>query len=111
MVILKLDQPFYAVGSLVRHVRYGYRGVIVAWDSHCRAPEDWYRSNQTAPPREQPWYHVLVHAAGHSTYAAQTSLERDPDPAPIAHPWLVRFFDAFDGERYQRNAVEWPGLW
>lgn len=111
MVILRLDQPYFPVGSLVKHVRYGYRGVIVAWDPSCRAPADWYRRNQTQPTRDQPWYHVLVHGATHCTYPAQTSLERDPDPGPIVHPWLGRYFEAFDGERYHRNDEPWPGQW
>ena len=52
-------------GHLVRHRRYGYRGVVVALDLECGAGDDWYRSNRTQPDRDQPWYHVLVHGSSH----------------------------------------------
>ena len=51
----------FDVGTLVRHRRYGYRGVIVAFDATCQASDQWYYSNQTQPSHDQPWYHVLVH--------------------------------------------------
>lgn len=100
--------PLYVPGQLVRHRRYGYRGVIVDVDRHCRASQQWYESNQTQPDRSQPWYHVLVHAATHTTYAAQTSLEPDPSGDPIDHPLVPAFFSDFDGQAYQRNEREWP---
>lgn len=91
------------------HRRYGYRGVVVAVDATCAAPDAWYLSNRTRPPREQAWYHVLVHAADHATYAAESNLDSDPDPEPIAHPMLARYFSGFDGQRHLRNDAKWPG--
>ncbi len=51
--------PLYHPGQIVRHRRYGYRGVVVDSDLTCKADEAWYQSNQTQPDRNQPWYHVL----------------------------------------------------
>ena len=96
-------------GDLVRHRRYGYRGVVVQGDAACQADESWYRSNQTQPDRGQPWYHVLVHGSVHTTYAAQENLKADPGGGPIAHPLLEHFFDAFEGTSYLRNDRPWPG--
>ena len=93
----------FAVGELVKHRRYGYRGVIVDVDDFCRAPDEWYNSNQTQPERNQPWYHVLVHDSNSMTYAAQTSLEVDESREPIEHPLVDHFFSRFDGDRYIRN--------
>jgi len=90
-------------GDLVQHRRYGYRGVVVAADASCRASEAWYGANQTQPAREQPWYHVLVHAAMHSTYAAEDSLLPDPSGEPVSHPLLGRFFSGFKDGRHVRN--------
>ena len=103
------ELPAFRVGQVVRHKRYGYRGVIVDFDMACQADAAWYQKNQTQPDRGQPWYHVLVHGAeGTVTYAAQTSLSIDPEPQPVTHPLLVVFFDDFDGVRYERNDVSWP---
>ena len=82
----------FDVGQVVRHKRYGYRGVIVAADGHCRASPQWYFSNQTQPDREQPWYHVLVDGSGTVTYPAQESLLRDDSGQPVTHPLLEAFF-------------------
>ena len=113
MILLRSDlseyqPPKFAAGDLVRHVRYHYRGVVVAHDSKCAADEQWYLSNQTQPDRGQPWYHVLVHESGSVTYPAESSLELDDTAEPIIHPLLDQFFGDFADRRYQRNDIPWP---
>ena len=95
-------------GQLVRHVRYGYRGVVVDVDPCCRASDEWYQSNQTQPDRDQPWYHVLVDGSRITAYAAQTSLQTDNSGRPVSHPLLDAFFCEFTGEGYVRNDRPWP---
>ncbi len=96
-------------GQLVRHQRYGYRGVVVAADPTCMADESWYSGNRTQPDREQPWYHVLVDNSTQVTYAAHSSLEADPSSEPVDHPFIAHFFDGFDDGVYHRNSQPWPG--
>ena len=109
MIAPTAPSPSFACGQLVKHRRYDYRGVVVAFDRYCQAPENWYQSNRTQPERNQPWYHVLVHGSGTVTYAAQTSLEPDESDQPIDHPLVDQFFDHFTGESYHRNDRPWPG--
>jgi len=85
-------QPKFQRGQLVRHRRYGYRGVVVDLDFECLASERWYQSNQTQPDRNQPWYHVLVHETDGATYAAQENLLPDTSGQPVEHPLIERFF-------------------
>ena len=40
------------------------------------------------PPKDEPWYHVLVDGSTQMTYVAERNLEADPDPGPIQHPLL-----------------------
>lgn len=101
--------PYFAPGQLVRHRRYGYRGVVVDFDMTCQAEETWYYANQTQPPRNQPWYHVLVDGTAATTYAAQTSLEADEDTDPIRHPLLDTLFTSFEDGRYERSEVRIRG--
>ena len=108
MIAPTAPQPIFICGQLVRHRRYDYRGVVVAIDLSCAAPEDWYQSNRTQPERLQPWYHVLVHGTGTVTYAAQTSLEPDDSVLPIDHPLVEQYFHNFTGESYLRNNRPWP---
>lgn len=102
------DPPLYSPGQLVRHRRYGYRGVIVDLDLTCQASEEWYRSNRTQPDRNQPWYHVLVDGSPHITYAAQTSLLPDDSGKQVRHHLLPYFFSGFENGRYLRNDRPWP---
>lgn len=102
-----VNEPLYRPGQIVRHRRYGYRGVVVDSDPSCRADEAWYQANQTQPDRHQPWYHVLVDGSSHSTYAAHTSLIVEEAPERISHPLLEHFFSGFDGDGYVRNDRPW----
>lgn len=99
--------PNYQPGDLIRHVRYGYRGVVVEVHDQCRASEDWYRSSVVRPSRKQPWYHILVDCSDTTTYAAQSSLTLDDMGSAIQHPLINHYFDAFKQGRYQRNATPW----
>lgn len=101
-------QPRFRPGHLVKHRRYGYRGVVVDLDRGCQADDDWYLSNRTQPDRDQPWYHVLVHESNQVTYAAQTSLEEDDSQAEVAHPLVPHFFSDFGNGEYLRNDTPWP---
>jgi len=98
----------FEAGQLVRHRRYGYRGVVVAFDHRCLASEHWYRSNKSQPGREQCWYHVLVDGGTHTTYAAEENLEPDDSPMEVRHPLIAHFFSAFADGRYVRNDRPWP---
>ena len=99
----------FAPGDLVRHRRYGYRGVVVSLDARCEAPEHWYLSNLTQPRKDQPWYHVLVDRSHAATYAAEDSLAPDESAEEIVHPLLSEFFEAFRDGRYVRNERPFGG--
>ena len=104
-----MPTPKFAPGELVEHVRYGYRGVVVAVDTICKADPSWYLANNTQPERHQPWYHVFVDDSDVCTYAAESSLRADSVGQAIRHPLLSLFFSGFDGKRHQRNKKPWPG--
>jgi len=101
--------PLFEVGQLVGHRRYGYRGIVVAVDTECRADAAWYGSNRSKPSRDQPWYHVLVHDSDQVTYAAESSLMADDSADDVRHPLLEQFFDEVGDGIYLRNSRHWPG--
>ena len=106
---MRESQPRYSPGQIVRHKRYGYRGVIVAVDAHCTATPEWYMRNKSQPDREQPWYHVLVDGSGSCTYPAEENLLPDTSGRPVEHPLLPSFFSGFENGVYARNDTRWPG--
>jgi len=100
-------EPAFVAGDLVKHRRYGYRGVVVHRDDRCLASNVWYQKNQTQPDRDQPWYYVLVDESDQTTYAAQSSLTTDDQGTCVMHPWVNLYFDGFHGGKYHRNEKPW----
>lgn len=100
----KITQAQFSVGDLVHHRLFDYRGVVVDIDPHFQATDEWYETvAKSRPPKDQPWYHVLVHDAVHATYVAERNLEPDSHPAPINHPMVTQFFAKFENGRYIRE--------
>ncbi len=95
----------FGIGDVIHHLNFDYRGVIVDVDASFQGGEEWYEQMALSrPPKEQPWYHVLVDGADHTTYVAERHLEPDTTGEPIRHPRLARFFDVFRDGRYQRQS-------
>ncbi|WP_018875471.1 MULTISPECIES: heat shock protein HspQ [unclassified Thioalkalivibrio] len=94
----------FTVGELVHHTKFDYRGVIVDVDPVYAGSDEWYETvARSRPPKDQPWYHVLVDGYSHSTYVAERHLEPDPRGEQIEHPALGQFFDRFMNGRYSRQ--------
>jgi len=91
----------FSAGDLVRHRLFDYRGVVVDVDASFRGSEQWYEEvARTRPPRDAPWYHVLVDGASHLTYVAERNLDDDDSGEGARHPLLDHFFEGFEGGRY-----------
>lgn len=98
--------PRFAVGEVVHHLKYDYRGVIVDVDAIFSGSQEWYEQMAVSrPPKDRPWYHVLVDGAEHSTYVAERHLERDTSGEQVVHPALGRFFNRFARGRYFRSGA------
>jgi len=93
----------FFVGQLIHHRRFHYRGVVVDVDPEFQGTEEWYQAvARSRPPKDKPWYHVLVHGSEKMTYVAERHLEQDPSSAPIEHPLIARFFTRFQDGKYIR---------
>lgn len=100
----------FAPGDIIEHIKYGYRGIIVSVDGRCQASDAWYDHMQCAASgvtRDQPWYHVLVHDAFHTTYVAQQNMRPARDISPVRHPWIATFFDRDLHGHHRRNDTPW----
>jgi heat shock protein HspQ len=100
------DAIRFHVGQLVRHLRFGYRGVVFDVDEVFCGSDEWYEQvARSRPPRDRPWYHVIVDGAAHTTYVADRHLEADDSRAPIASPLVAAVFERFEDGCYRRRAV------
>ena len=94
----------FHVGQPIHHKLFDYRGVIVDVDASFEGSLEWYsQMAHSRPPKDAPWYHVLVHGAEHWTYVAERNLEQDDSGEPIDHPDIVDIFDSYSDGQYSRR--------
>ena len=94
-------QAQFDLGQLVVHKLFHYRGVIFDVDATFQGSDDWYdKVAASRPPRDEPWYHVLVHEADHTTYVAERNLALDSSDEEIDHPLVHEIFETQDAGAY-----------
>ena len=98
----------FFVGQIVHHKMNGYRGVVFDVDATFQGTDEWYDTvARSRPPRDMPWYHVLVDGAEHTTYVAERHLESDEHGMPINHPLVSELCGEFLEGRYApRSTVQ-----
>ena len=83
----------FSFGQQIHHKLFDYYGVIVAVDSCFKGDDKWYEMMaRSRPPKDKPWYHILVDGAEHTTYVAERNLEPDETGQPILHPLIDALF-------------------
>ena len=91
----------YHVGQIVDHIRFGYRGVIYDVDAQFSASDEWYDAvAKSKPPKDAPWYHVLVDGSDSTTYVAERNLMRSENISEINHPLIEYYFQGYDCGHY-----------
>ena len=102
----KIDIPLaqFAIGEVVRHRMFDFRGVIFDVDPVFANSEDWYESipEDLRPSKDQPFYHLLAQNAEttYVAYVSQQNLLSDESDEPVDHPAIATMFNREDG-RYR----------
>ncbi len=95
----------FAIGDVVRHRQFDFRGVVFDIDPVFANSEEWYEAipAELRPEREQPYYHLLAENGENSyiAYVSQQNLIGDGESGPIDHPSVEQLFDAFHAGRYR----------
>ena len=95
------DKALFCVGQLIKHSLFEYRGVIVDVDPVFMLSDDWYDlMAKSRPPKDEPWYRVLVHRGAHETYVAERNLQSCDLNQPINHPDIGDYFSCFKSGKY-----------
>jgi heat shock protein HspQ len=101
--VTNITQVKFSVGELVHHRHFGYRGVVVDVDQNFQGTDEWYEAvAKSRPPKNKPWYHVLVHESNYSTYVAEQNLEANVLSEPIDHPMVEHLFSKWNNGKYVR---------
>lgn len=99
-----MDQqnPKFALGQVVRHRRYPFRGVIFDIDPEFNNTEEWWQSipEELRPRKDQPFYHLLAEneSSTYIAYVSEQNLLVDNTGEPVNHPQIKEMFgDLKDG--------------
>ena len=95
----------FAIGEVVKHRLFDFRGVIFDVDPVFANSEEWYESipEEIRPSKDQPFYHLLAENAESSyvAYVSQQNLLPDDSEEPVDHPAIPTMFGRFADGRYQ----------
>jgi heat shock protein HspQ len=95
----------FAIGQVVKHRVFPFRGVIFDVDPEFSNSEEWWLSipAEVRPSKDQPFYHLLAENAQSSyvAYVSEQNLLPDETGEPVGHPQTELIFDEFEAGRYQ----------
>ena len=100
----------FAIGQVVRHRIFPFRGVIFDVDPQFGNTEEWWLSipEDIRPPKDQPFYHLLAENDQNTyvAYVSEQNLLPDDSGQPVGHPQAALLFDGFeDGHYHMRPRV------
>ena len=105
VVPLPMRKAKFAIGQVVKHRIYPFRGVIFDVDPVFSNTEEWLASipEEVRPRRDQPFYHLLAENEDSSyvAYVSQQNLLEDKVGGPVDHPSVPQLFETFAGGRYR----------
>jgi len=95
----------FAIGDVVRHRVFDFRGVIFDVDPIFANSAEWYEAipENIRPRKDQPFYHLLAEnmESSYVAYVSQQNLVADDTDEPIDHPAISGLFNDFADGRYQ----------
>jgi heat shock protein HspQ len=100
----------FAIGQVVRHRLFPFRGVIFDVDPVFNNTEEWWQSipAEIRPRKDQPFYHLLAEneETEYVAYVSEQNLLIDDTGEPVRHPQVRDYFEGFDARarRYRLRA-------
>jgi len=87
----------FAIGQVVKHRVFPFRGVIFDVDPVFANTEEWWLSIPEAvrPRKDQPFYHLLAEneQSSYVAYVSEQNLLPDESEQPVGHPQTAVIFE------------------
>jgi heat shock protein HspQ len=94
----------FAIGDVVRHRLFEFRGVVFDVDPVFANTDEWYDAipEDIRPAKDQPFYHLFAENSDSSyiAYVSQQNLVRDDSDEMVDHPAIDGLFDSYADGRY-----------
>ena len=86
----------FAIGQVVRHRLYPFRGLIFDIDPEFANTEEWWLSipEEVRPRKDQPYYHLYAENSEttYIAYVSEQNLLHDETSEPLRHPDIADRF-------------------
>lgn len=93
----RLVEAKFAIGQVVKHRLYPFRGVIFDVDPEFCNTQQWWESIPEAarPRRDQPFYHLYAEneETEYIAYVSEQNLLLDDSNVPLRHPSVAELFE------------------
>lgn len=93
---MKFSIAKFAIGQVVKHRTFAFRGIIHDVDPVFSHTEEWWQSipEDIRPRKDQPFYHVLAENADseYLAYVSEQNLLPDTSGEPVSHPQVDEMF-------------------
>jgi heat shock protein HspQ len=94
----------FAIGQVVRHRIFPFRGVIFDVDPQFSNTEEWWLAipEEVRPRKDQPFYHLLAENEQSAlvAYVSEQNLMADDSGEPVGHPHTSVLFSGFENGHY-----------
>ena len=101
------DMPLarFAIGEVVRHKVFDFRGVIFDVDPVFANTEEWWQAipEEIRPAKDQPFYHLFAENAEteYVAYVSEQNLLPDESGQPLRHSRIDEVFERDDSGAYR----------
>ena len=98
---MKMRNAKFAIGDIVRHRVFPFRGVIFDVDPEFANTEEWWNAipAEIRPSKDQPFYHLFADNddTEYVAYVSEQNLVADDSGQPIRHPQVRALMDVEKG--------------
>ncbi|WP_411035483.1 heat shock protein HspQ [Shinella sp. BYT-45] len=98
---MKMRNAKFAIGDVVRHRIFPFRGVVFDVDPEFANTEEWWNAipAEIRPSKDQPFYHLFAENddTEYVAYVSEQNLVADDSGKPIRHPQVRALMDVDQG--------------
>ena len=109
---MKASAAKFAIGQVVRHRVFDFRGLIFDVDPEFDNTEEWWLSipEDVRPHKDQPFYHLFAENAEteYVAYVSEQNLLPDASGQPLRHPQVGELFKVTEDGNYKPLFLQQP---
>ena len=103
-MVMKIIEPKFALGAIVKHRVHDFRGVVFDIDPEFANTDEWWAAipKEMRPRKDQPFYHLLAEnpSSYYVAYVSEQNLVEDAINGPVGHPQITELFEPDSTGRY-----------